>query len=224
MTDISATQLAARQVTSFCWDLSWAWPALASRCSPWPSTQSSGHGAPLPLPFSSRPQGLFHGSGASGLSSLPLQRESTGASQTLLVASGPAPSPFSLSPALLSVSPTDLVGPCARPLPFRISFACWGCFVGVSSGGAPWEPCSWRFGGQTESCFFLGQSDPAALNKTDPSRSRAFILFCFKVLVAQLCLTLCDPMDYNPPGSSVHGILQFRILEWVSMPSSGGSS
>ena len=96
--------------------------------------------------------------------------------------------------------------------------------VGVSSGGAPWEPCSWHFGGQAESCFFLGQSDPAALNKTDPSRTRAFILFCFKVLVAQLCLTLCDPMDYNPPGSSVHGILQFRILEWVSMPSSGGSS
>ena len=35
------------------------------------------------------------------------------------------------------------------------------------------------------------------------------------VLVAQLCLTLCDPMNYRPPGSSVHGILQARILEWV---------
>ena len=95
--------------------------------------------------------------------------------------------------------------------------------VGVSSSGAPWEPRSWHFGGQAESCFFLGQSDPAALDKTDPSRTRAFILFCFKVLVAQLCLTL-RPTDYNLPGSSVHGILQFRILEWVSMPSSGGSS
>ena len=31
-----------------------------------------------------------------------------------------------------------------------------------------------------------------------------------------LCLTLCDPMDYSPPGSSVHGILQARILEWVA--------
>ena len=30
------------------------------------------------------------------------------------------------------------------------------------------------------------------------------------------CLTLCDPMDCNPPGSSVHGILQARILEWVA--------
>ena len=44
------------------------------------------------------------------------------------------------------------------------------------------------------------------------------------VLVAQLCLTLCDPMDYSPPGSSVHGISQARILEWVAMPSSRASS
>ena len=40
----------------------------------------------------------------------------------------------------------------------------------------------------------------------------------------QSCLTLCDPKDYSPPGSSVHGILQARILEWVAMPSSRGSS
>ena len=40
----------------------------------------------------------------------------------------------------------------------------------------------------------------------------------------QSCPTLCDPMDCGPPGSSVHGILQVRILEWVAMPSSRGSS
>ena len=40
----------------------------------------------------------------------------------------------------------------------------------------------------------------------------------------QLCLTLYNPMDRSPPGSSVHGILLARILEWVSMPSSRGSS
>ena len=34
----------------------------------------------------------------------------------------------------------------------------------------------------------------------------------------QACLTLCDPMDCASPGSSVHGILQARILEWVAMP------
>ena len=43
-------------------------------------------------------------------------------------------------------------------------------------------------------------------------------------LVAQLCPTLCNPMDWSPPGSSVHGISQARILEWVAMPSSRGSS
>ena len=43
-------------------------------------------------------------------------------------------------------------------------------------------------------------------------------------LAHQACLTLCDPVDCSPPGSSVHGILQARILEWVAMPSSGRSS
>ena len=38
----------------------------------------------------------------------------------------------------------------------------------------------------------------------------------------QSCLTLCNPMDCSPPGSSVHGILQARILEWAAMPSSRG--
>ena len=38
------------------------------------------------------------------------------------------------------------------------------------------------------------------------------------VLVAQSCLTLCDPTDYSLPGSSVHGILQARVLEWIAIP------
>ena len=42
--------------------------------------------------------------------------------------------------------------------------------------------------------------------------------------VAQLCLTLCDHMNYSPPGSSGHGILHARILEWVAMPSPRGFS
>ena len=45
-----------------------------------------------------------------------------------------------------------------------------------------------------------------------------------RVLVAQLYLTLHIPMDYNPQGSSVHGISQARILEWVAIPLSKGSS
>ena len=39
--------------------------------------------------------------------------------------------------------------------------------------------------------------------------------------VAKLCVTLCDPMDYSVPCSSVHGILQSRILEWIVIPSLG---
>ena len=37
-------------------------------------------------------------------------------------------------------------------------------------------------------------------------------------LSAQLCQTICDPMDCSPPGSSVHGILQARILQWAAIP------
>ena len=45
-----------------------------------------------------------------------------------------------------------------------------------------------------------------------------------KVLVAQLCPTLCNSMNCSLPGSSIHGILQARILEWVATPCSRGSS
>ena len=41
---------------------------------------------------------------------------------------------------------------------------------------------------------------------------------------AQLCLILCDPMDYNPPGSSLHELSQARVLEWVAISFSKGSS
>ena len=43
-------------------------------------------------------------------------------------------------------------------------------------------------------------------------------------LVTQLCPTFCGPMDCSPPGSSVHGIFQARILEWVVISYSRGSS
>ena len=48
--------------------------------------------------------------------------------------------------------------------------------------------------------------------------------WCVCVLVTQSCLILCDPMNYSLPGFSVHGILQARILEWVAIPFSRGSS
>ena len=58
--------------------------------------------------------------------------------------------------------------------------------------------------------------------------SLLWFVICFRswlaVLIAQQCLTLCDPMVCSPPGSSVRGILQARILEWVAIPFSRGSS
>ena len=52
--------------------------------------------------------------------------------------------------------------------------------------------------------------------------STIYSLCCAKLL--QLCPALCDPVDCRPPGSSVHGILPIRILEWVAIPFSRGSS
>ena len=50
------------------------------------------------------------------------------------------------------------------------------------------------------------------------------LLVKVKALVMKLPLTLCDTKDCSPPGSSAHGILQARILEWVAIPFSKGSS
>ena len=45
---------------------------------------------------------------------------------------------------------------------------------------------------------------------------------CIPTQHAQLCPTLCDPMDCSPPGSSIHGILQAKVLEWVAISFSRG--
>ena len=65
----------------------------------------------------------------------------------------------------------------------------------------------WVFHFSIELCFFLVLS-----------RKKV------KVLVTQSRPALCEPMDYSPPGSSVHGIFQPRILEWVAIPFSRESS
>ena len=55
-------------------------------------------------------------------------------------------------------------------------------------------------------------------------RCSALLVIVCSVKSLQSCPTLCDPMDCGLPGFSVHGILQARILEWVAMPLSRGSS
>ena len=59
--------------------------------------------------------------------------------------------------------------------------------------------------------FLYAQLAPDDLNQIT-------IFQAVKVLVDQLCLTLCNLLDCNPPGSSVHGILQAIILEWLLYP------
>ena len=87
-----------------------------------------------------------------------------------------------------------------------------------------WGPGKWRW--PDHSCPLK----PLALLISAPLLPRGNVspgfsdLLAVQVWVIQLCLTLCDPMDYNLPGSSVHGILQTRILEWVAIPLSRGSS
>ena len=61
------------------------------------------------------------------------------------------------------------------------------------------------------------------ISVTCPS-CRNVILQWSEALVAQSCPTPCDPMDCSPPGFSVHGVFQARILEWVAVYFSGGSS
>ena len=69
--------------------------------------------------------------------------------------------------------------------------------------------------GQNEDCSPGGSTS----DSSERLLQRGSVCVCVRVcvLVAQSCPTLCDPMDYNPPGSSVHGILQARILEWVAI-------
>ena len=92
-----------------------------------------------------------------------------------------------------------------------------------------------------QSCTATGES-PWAATKTQPKKKKKkkyrkscdverfgmLLRLAFEFSVSakscQSCLTLCNPMDGSPLGSSVHGILQARVLEWVAISFSRGSS
>ena len=70
-----------------------------------------------------------------------------------------------------------------------------------------------------------GESPGAPVVRTQAFAAVVCVCVCVCVCEhAQLCPTLCVRMDYSPPGSSVHGIFQAKILEWVAISSSRGSS
>ena len=102
---------------------------------------------------------------------------------------------------------------------FHFPLSCIG-----EGNGNPLQ-CSWlenpRDGGAWWPAIYgVTQSRTQLKRLSSSSREK----FWSEVLEAQSCLTLCDPMDYSPPGSSVPGILLARILEWVAIPFSRGSS
>ena len=70
---------------------------------------------------------------------------------------------------------------------------------------------------------FLVESKAEACKRSGGLWSNGNHGVCVHAKSLQSCLTLCDPMDCSPPGSSVRGILQARILEWVAIPFSRGS-
>ena len=97
--------------------------------------------------------------------------------------------------------------------------------------GSWWRP--WRLGREliqpsplhlpSEFIFYLPLPvSPRSNPQNHPADVVLIAGIYLKVLVAQCYLTLCDPMDYRPPGSSVHGLLQARIVEWAAISYSRG--
>ena len=83
----------------------------------------------------------------------------------------------------------------------------WPSMGALSNGCQP----SWDWHELADGCYHRKQHN-----------SGTELMTC--VLVAQLCLTFCNPMGYSPPGLLCPWVLQTRILEWVASPFSGGSS
>ena len=86
-----------------------------------------------------------------------------------------------------------------------------------------WEDCGFLFRDVLHREIKWTPFSAGMMKGYKQSQSLLTIPVCVR-LDAHLCLTLCDPMDYSSPGSSVHGISQARILEWVAISSSRGSS
>ena len=105
-------------------------------------------------------------------------------------------------------------------LPLHLPFLI--CKMGASGRSLPVPHCMDPAWGTPHPPNFM---PPKGEVKCAPGLPRPHWAFCAVLcLVAQSCPTPCDSIDCSPPGFSVHRILQARILEWVAMPSSRGSS
>ena len=92
----------------------------------------------------------------------------------------------------------------------------WGCKESDTTEGLNWVSPKLSF--FDTQFFLLAESRIFSLKKIHKLFSLTLkILMCCSVLNCICCVQLCNPMDCRPPGSSVHGILQARTLEWVTM-------
>ena len=89
-------------------------------------------------------------------------------------------------------------------------------------GGLNFSSCAGSFSGHRGVCTVMYSGPEPSNFKTISGQLFVVEVLCVCVLVTQLCLTLCHPMDCTLPGSSVHGILQATTLEQVSIPFSRG--
>ena len=101
----------------------------------------------------------------------------------------------------------------------------------ICAGKAFWEKEGLRWSLKEEACLMLNTfwtvcwlTVHLTRVKSKDTNTHSVLHRSHLCLVTQSCPTLCDPMDYSPPGSSVHGISQARILEWVAISISKGSS
>ena len=94
----------------------------------------------------------------------------------------------------------------------------WACLHHSSSPGvSPTFPESHCFSSDGVTQLPSSSSRSFSSNGDLPALGPFGLLVLLILICAQLCLTLCDPMDYSLPGSSVHGIFQARILGWVAI-------
>ncbi|CAI9168991.1 unnamed protein product [Rangifer tarandus platyrhynchus] len=92
-------------------------------------------------------------------------------------------------------------------------------FVGSGTGLRPAGSCFW-VRREVEILYIVKEQAGVTYKGRESGKEHIYNIYVkkVKVLVTQTCPTLCNPMDCSPPGSSVHGILQARILEWVAGP------
>ena len=131
-------------------------------------------------------------------------------------------------------TPGDLCNPGIEPVSLAYSALAGGFFITVPPGKTPSYLSWWQL--HSSDCpesiesllvhlFSLIVHHPSfrsfwwchLWNRPESAEfSPASLVIC--LLVTQLCLTLCNPMDWSPRGSSVHGIFQARILVWLAIP------